>query len=340
MANKFSFFIMFYFFFSCSVKRSHNGLAGNTVLNHGLLHVQGSHIVDKDKKLVSLAGNSFFWSNPYWKGVKFYTKDVVRWLHKDWHTQIIRVPLAADPDVKDGYLYEPEVNLKAVERLVDAAIDEGIYVIIDWHSHHAEQNEAQAIAFFERMARQYGKYPNVMYEIYNEPLKVSWDTVVKPYAERVISAIRKIDPDNMIIVGSPHWSKDVDIVSENPITGYNNIAYTFHFYAGSNFDWLSKKMTKAIQNGLPLFVTEWGTVDANGDGKVHLEVVKMWMELLKKYQLSHCNWSVNDKTEGASILKPGASTKGGWTEKDLTPSGKLVRYYIRNWQNIVNQNKK
>ncbi len=322
--------------YSCAVCHNNIPQSESVVSKHGLLKVRGIHIVDKNNETVSLAGNSFFWSNPYWQGVKYYTPEVVRWLHRDWHTHIIRVPLAADPRVKDGYLYQPEVNLKAVERLINAAIDEGIYVIIDWHSQHAEKNEKEAIVFFEKMAHKYGKYPNVMYEIYNEPLKISWDTVIKPYAERVIKAIRKIDPDNMIIVGTPHWSQDVDVASKNPINGFNNIAYTLHFYAASHFEWLSKKMEKAIQNGLPLFVTEWGTVKANGDGRVHLESVGKWMQLMKKYKLNHCNWTVNDKTEGASILKPGASTKGGWTEKDLSPSGKLVREYIRNWQAILN----
>ena len=79
------------------------------------------------------------------------------------------------------------------------------------------------------MAKKYGKHPNIIYEIYNEPLKISWDTVIKPYAEKVIEAIRKIDKNNIIVVGTPHWSQDVDNASENPIKGYKNIAYTLHF---------------------------------------------------------------------------------------------------------------
>ena len=303
------------------------------VQKYGLIHVKDSLIVDKNNQPVSLAGNSFFWSNPYWKGVKFFKKEVVDWLVKDWHSQIIRVPMAADPTVKDSYIYQPKPNLKATETLINAAIDKGIYVIVDWHSQHAEKNEDKAIDFFKYIANKYGKHPNIIYEIYNEPLKVSWDTVVKPYAENVIKAIRKIDPDNLIIVGTPHWSQDVDIAADNPITDQKNIAYTLHFYAYSHLEWLQNKMEKTIQKGLPLFVTEWGTVKANGDGDVHHQSVQEWMNLLRKYRLSHCNWVVNDKVEGASILKPGASTQGGWKESDLTESGKLVREIIRNWGN-------
>jgi len=336
MPKRILFFIISVFilslFSTCSGSyQKHAKESGGIVKKYGLLQTKGNKIVDKNGQPVSLAGNSFFWSNPYWQGVKFFNKDVVRWLVKDWNTQIIRVPLAADPNVADSYLYEPEPNLKAVETLINAAIDEDIYVIIDWHSQHAEKNEVEAIAFFEKMAKKYGKYPNVMYEIYNEPLKVSWDTVVKPYAVNVIKAIRKYDPDNLIIVGTPHWSQDVDVASVNPISGYKNIAYTLHFYAGSHFEWLRNKMEKALQNGLPLFITEWGTVHAHGDGEMNIESVEKWMKLMKKHQLSHCNWAVNDKEEGASILKPGASIKGGWKDEDLTASGKLVKKYIKNW---------
>ncbi|MBQ4796798.1 cellulase family glycosylhydrolase, partial [Pectobacterium versatile] len=108
-----------------------------------------------------------------------------------------------------------------------------MYVIIDWHSHSAENNRSEAIRFFQDMARKYGNKPNVIYEIYNEPLQVSWSNTIKPYAEAVISAIRAIDPDNLIIVGTPSWSQNVDEASRDPING-KNIAYTLHFYAGTH----------------------------------------------------------------------------------------------------------
>lgn len=239
--------------------------------------------------------------------------------------------MAADPNIHDSYIFDPKSNEEKVDLIVNAAIDLGLYVIIDWHSQHAEDNEAEAVTFFTNMANKYGGYPNVIYEIYNEPLKVSWDKVIKPYSEKVIAAIRKIDPDNIIVVGTPHWSQDVDVVSENPIKGYKNIAYSLHFYAGSHHEWLLNKAQNAIDKGLPIVVTEWGTVNADGDGGVNYEYTKKWMEFCKKNNLTHCNWSVHDKEEGASILKFGASPEGHWSDDDLTESGQLVRDIIRNW---------
>ena len=310
---------------------SYNLNAQSPVETNGALSVKGNQIVNRNGKVVSFAGNSFFWSNTGWEGAAFYNKHAVKWLQDDWKATIVRCAMAADPEIEGGYLDDPKGNEKRVDRVVKAAIDLGLYVIIDWHSHHAEDNEAEAIDFFQKMAKKYGKQPNIIYEIYNEPLRISWDDVVKPYSERVIAAIRKIDPSNLIIVGTTTWSQDVDVASENPIKGYSNIAYTLHFYAGTHKEGLRKKAEVALNNGIALMVTEWGTVNANGDGGANVESVAAWMAFMKKHNLSHCNWAVDDKKEGASIVHPGANPKGKWKDSDLTESGKLTKSYIVNW---------
>ena len=101
---------------------------------------------------------------------------------------------------------------------------------------------------------------------------MSWDTV-KNYAIQVITAIRKYDPDNLIIVGSPHWDQDVNVAAANPVTGFKNIAYSFHFYASdpNHQDGLRTKGDIAISKGLPLFVTEWGVAEASGNGVFDLK---------------------------------------------------------------------
>jgi len=38
-------------------------------------------------------------------------------------------------------------------------------VIIDWHDDNADRQREQAQAFFEEMARNWGKHPNVIYEL-------------------------------------------------------------------------------------------------------------------------------------------------------------------------------
>ena len=295
----------------------------------GHLSVNGNKIVDQNNNVVSFAGNSFFWSNTGFGAENFYNSNAVDWLQEDWGATIVRAAMGVDEF--GGFLSDRNGNRGRVETIVDAAIANDMYVIIDWHSHHAENFRSEAISFFEDMARKYGDHPNVIYEIYNEPLRVSWSQTLKPYSEAVIRAIRAIDPDNLIIVGTPFFSQEVDVASRDPIRGFDNIAYTLHFYAGTHGDSLRQRARTALNNGIALMVTEWGTVNANGDGGVAEASTREWMDFLRENDISHLNWSVHDKNEGASILRPGANSRGGWSDNDLTSSGRFVRDIVRNW---------
>lgn len=282
----------------------------------------------------SLSGNSLFWSNTGWGGAKFYNAQSVAWLKSDWKSTLVRAAMGVDDT--GGYLTD-SYNKTLVTTVVDAAIANNMYVIIDWHSHHADQYQAQSIAFFKEMATKYGNSNNVIYEIYNEPLQVSWSGVIKPYATAVIAAIRAIDPDNLIVVGTPSWSQDVDVAANDPITGYANIAYTLHFYAGTHGQYLRDKASTALSKGIPLFVTEWGSVNADGGGAVATAETNSWVSFMKTNNISNANWALNDKAEGASALVAGASANGGWTSAQLTASGSFVKSIISGWAS-TNQN--
>ncbi len=300
----------------------------------------------------SIAGPSLFWSNTGWNAERFYNAELVAYVKEQWDARLIRAAMGVDPTVagfggapepSGGYLDNTtpgngEFQKSMVTTVVDAAIANDMYVIIDWHTHHAEDFTEEAVAFFSEMSARYGDFNNVIYEIYNEPLRVSWSGVIKPYAERVISAIRANDPDNLIIVGTPNWSQDVDVASQDPITGWNNIAYTLHFYANTHYAWkpaeeggLIPKAQTALNNGIALFVTEWGSVEASGDGGVNYDSTNQWMDFLRSNNISHANWALNDKVEGASALTPGASATGGWNDGNLTESGRQVRDLIKGW---------
>ena len=142
--------------------------------------VSGTQIVDESGSPVSFAGSSLFWSNTGFGAEEFYNENVVDWIQQDWSSTIVRAAMGVDE--YGGYLSDPAGNENRVTTVVDAAIANGMYVIIDWHSHHAEDYRDDAIDFFREMAQRYGDTPNVIYEIYNEPLSVSWSNTIKPYA--------------------------------------------------------------------------------------------------------------------------------------------------------------
>lgn len=281
------------------------------------LQVHGNKVFPGNRQ-VNLCGNSLFWSNSGWGGEKFYNDASITDLKNNWQAGIVRAAMGVEEP--GGYLSEPQANLARVEAVVNAAIKADMYVIIDWHSSHAESYQKEAIAFFQDMAARYGQYPNVIYEIYNEPLSVSWENTIKPYAAAVISAIREKDPDNLIIVGTPEWSQDVDVAAQSPLDG-KNIAYTFHFYAGTHGQPFREKVLTALQRGLPVFVTEWGTVNADGNGPVNAQETAAWTAFLNTHQVSYVNWAYNDKAEGASTFLPGTH--------DLSDSGKTVMDIVR-----------
>jgi aryl-phospho-beta-D-glucosidase BglC (GH1 family) len=303
------------------------------VATHGALAVRGNQIVNSKGEPVSLAGPSLFWSNTGWGGERFYNAAVVSHVQKHWNASLIRAAMGVE--APGGYINDRVGNMARVTAVVDAAIAQGMYVIIDWHSHRAELQPEAAIDFFGTMARKYGHAPNVIYEIYNEPLEgTDWSATVKPYSERIVAAIREIDPDNLIVVGTQRWSQDVDKAAADPLPGVRNVAYSLHFYAGSHGEALRAKAQAALDKGLALMVTEWGAVNANGDGDVATEETTRWMKFLRAHQLSHCNWALNDKRESASALLPGTSPDGRWSDSALTPSGRLARDIVRTWDKV------
>ncbi len=308
--------------FSSSNSSTSSSSPSTWVEKYGRLRVSGNRIVDKNGNPVQLRGMSLFWSNPGWGGEKFYNSSVVNNLADTWNANIIRAAMGVE---NGGYLTTPATEKQKVKTVVEAAIAKGIYVIIDWHAHDVHTTEA--VSFFSEMAQLYKDYDNVIFEIFNEPDYESWATV-KQYALQVIQAIRNKGANQIIVVGTPTWSQDVDIAANDPITGYSNIAYTLHFYAGTHKQFLRDKAVTAMNKGLALFVTEWGTCDASGNGGLDLTESQVWINFMDQYKLSWCNWSLNDKAETASALVPGASTTGPWPDSQLTSSGNFVKSKI------------
>ena len=299
----------------------------NWVERNGALKVVGGKILNRKNIEPQLRGVSLSWS--IWGGKKYYNQDVVNWLKSDFNINLLRVSMAVQPD--NGYLQDPLGQEKLITETVDAAIKRNLYVLLDWHDHHADEHLDQSKMFFAKMAKRYGGKPNIIYEIFNEPEKIAWQTV-KDYAIQVIAEIRKYDAENVIVVGSPHWDQDIDVVAKDPIKGFSNIAYSFHFYASepSHQEVLMRRADDAITAGLPIFVTEWGVGEANGDGVFDTSKTNKWFSWMEKNKLSWANWNITDKKETTALLTPGASPKGEWKPEMLSPAGKYIRTKLRN----------
>jgi len=297
---------------------------GQGVKEHGQLSVKGTRLTDKKGQHVMLRGMSFGWHS-FWP--RFYNAGAVKWLKNDWHANVVRAAMGIETGSQGLTYKENPADSKAkIKAVVDAAIKENIYVIIDWHSHNINLEEAKA--FFDEMSETYGKHPNVIYEIFNEPDDESWPDV-KAYSEAVIKVIRKNDPDNIILVGCPHWDQDIHLPAADPIKGYSNLMYTVHFYAATHKQELRDRTDAALKKGLPVFISECAGMEATGDGPLNTEEWQRWIDWMEARGLNWITWSVSDKDETCSVLQKSAASDGNWKQSDLKESGIKTREYLR-----------
>jgi endoglucanase len=294
------------------------------VKHHGQLRVEGTQLTDQNNNPIVLRGMSFGWHSMW---PRFYNEKAVSWLKKDFHCNVVRAAMGIELG-KMSYLKDPVFSKEKIEAVVNGAIKSDIYVIIDWHSHNINLKEASD--FFNEMSKKYAKYPNIIYEIFNEPDQESWPEI-KTYAEEVIKVIRKNDPDNIILVGSPHWDQDVNLPAADPIKGYANIMYTMHFYAGTHGKELRDRTDEALRKGLPIFISESAGMEATGDGPLNIKAWQEYIDWMENRKLSWITWSVSDKDETCSILKKSAKSEGKWKEEDLKESGIRVREFLRKY---------
>ena len=297
--------------------------------NHGKLHVSGAYLCDEHDQKYQLYGMSTHGINFGPDFSRYVNKDAFQTLRDDWNTNCIRLVLY--PKGYGGYCAGG--NQAELKQLICDGIEYatklGMYVLVDWHVHNYNPKETQteAITFLGEISAKYKNYGNILYEICNEPTGSPWSSAIKPYAQAVIPAIRNNAPDAVIIVGTNNWSQDLDEAWADKLD-FANVMYTFHFYAGSHSN-LKSRVENVIKSGMPVFITEFGTCDASGDGGFNATESESWFTLIKKYNISHMNWSLCNKGETASAISTGCSKTSDWAESDLTESGKLIFNHFR-----------
>lgn len=294
------------------------------------LHVEGTSLMNEKGEHVQLQGISTLglaWFPQYVDEATFKTfKD-------DWGINVVRLAMYTQED--GGYCVGDDANRQKLKDLIDkgvnAATDLGLYVIIDWHilsDGNPLTHEDQAIPFFDEMSKKYASYDNVIYEICNEPNGSNWSSEIRPYAEKIIPVIRKNAPDSVIIVGTNTWSQDVDDVISDPINE-KNLVYTVHFYAATHKENIRNKAQKALDAGIPVFVSECSICDASGNGGLDKASADEWKNFINENGISFIEWSLSNKNESSAILVPSCTKTSGFTDSDYTDSAKYYRQWMR-----------
>ncbi|WBB53444.1 cellulase family glycosylhydrolase [Verrucosispora sp. WMMD573] len=303
---------------------------------NGQLRVCGVNLCNQYGRPIQLRGMSSH--GIQWFG-NCYNPASLDALATDWRADLFRIAMYVQ---EQGYETDPAGFTNRVNSLVEEATRRGMYAMIDFHTltpGDPMYNLERAKTFFATVSARHAAKNNVIYEITNEPNGVGWSTI-KNYAEQVIPVIRANDPDAVIIVGTRAWSSlgvsegatHSEIVN-NPVNA-SNIMYAFHFYAASHKDNYRAEVERAAAR-LPLFVTEFGTVDYTGDGGVDLASSTQWLDLLDRLKIGYANWTFSDKAEGSAALRPGTCNGSNYTGTSmLTASGVFMRDRIRTPDNF------
>lgn len=307
----------------CVATASMGTLANTPVQQHGALEVKGQYLVDQHNNKVQLRGVSFGWHN-WWH--RYFNEGAVARVAQEWKATIVRCSIGLNLD-DNSYDKNPDLAYATVDSMVNAAVQHGIYVLIDFHSHKNKLKLAKE--FFSVVTKKYGKLPNVLFEIWNEPEEVQWSEI-KDYANALIPVIRKNAPNSIIIVPTPKWDQLVDLAADDPITGFSNIMYSVHYYSATHTDWNRQKVLYAINKGLPIFFSETGGMVHTGDGVFDMQSWEEWLKIAREHSISWIAWSISDKVESCSMLTPGTPANGReWKECNLQPWAVLVRHYLQ-----------
>lgn len=328
---------------------------------YGALHTSGNKIIGaKNNQQAMLRGVSLFWSDA--TGASYYNPNVISWVVDNFKIDVFRFAMGIEyydsnggtkNAVDGGYKTNPEGQLSMIDKMVQTAIENDVYIIIDWHSHRAHQETTIAKDFFQKVSLKYKDVPNVIYEIYNEPVSGSggnWDAI-KNYANQVVPGIRA-NTQNLVIVGTPNWSQHPEQGAQSPIAS-TNIAYVLHFYASSHSKGsYGGHVTSALNAGYPVFISEWGTTNADGDGEPNASATNEWTQFMDQNNIPNCNWSlrqqtsdVDKKSEKSAIFAGDKSliTAAALDAATLTSSGSIIKSYLtknaRSWADSVTKGK-
>ncbi|MEY8320680.1 glycoside hydrolase family 5 protein [Lachnospiraceae bacterium 46-61] len=293
----------------------------NTANTISALSVKGNQIVDENGAPIQLKGISTH-------GIAWFPDYINEYCFKElkqkWGINVIRIAMYTAES--GGYCTDgnKEYLKNLVKKGVDCATKCDMYVIIDWHilsDGNPNTYIEESKAFFDEMSKKYCNQKNIIYEICNEPNgNISWNDI-KQYAEQIITVIRKNDPNNIILVGTPNWSQSVDKAAENRIKDFNNIMYTLHFYAATHKQELRNTMKNALEQCLPIFVSEYGICDASGTGQIDIQQSNEWIQFLNQNHISYVMWNISNKAESSAILKSDCKKTSGFTQNDITDTG-------------------
>jgi aryl-phospho-beta-D-glucosidase BglC (GH1 family) len=307
--------LCFLIFTGCGVTKKSTSDKGSPLPQSGLsaLSVQGNRIVNTTGTPIILRGINAIDPLKHsrditnWQGAGAFAEPYFAAM-ASWKANVVRLPVHPE-----AWRVSPAAeSLAVLDQAIGWAKKHQMYTIIDLHSIgliHRNEYEIttynnyttslnEVIAYWQTIAAHYKNEPAVAaYEIFNEPTNLSFPTQMSDWAswkndaETIISAIRAIDPQKIIIVGGLQWAYDLSPVAANPISD-TNIVYATHVYPGSNYNRSWDEAFGDLSSIYPVIATEIGYTPGSNAEPYGENRYPLYTNLLKNYFLSkNISWT-------------------------------------------------
>jgi endoglucanase len=238
----------------------------------GKFHSQ-TYIMDALTQMTSKEDAEHFRDSVY---LHYISESDIKKIHEA-HMNVVRVPFnnrifdeAAEPSEYKG------IGWRVLDSLLGWCKKYGVYAILDMHAApggqspyfiadpgkitlwKSEENKKRTIALWKAIAERYKNNPAVGgYDLLNEPIPGKKPDLPALY-NRIIAAIREVDPNHLVILEGANFAKDFSMFTELPT---QNMAFSFHFYnwfGGNPVKKMKPYTDLSTRLNVPLWCGEWG----------------------------------------------------------------------------------
>ena len=261
---------------------------------------------------------------------------------KGWHANLIRLPLAQDrwfgkaPEQTDG----GAAYRALVRQLVDFCAANDAYLILDlhwsdageWGKNIGQHNlpDQNSITFWKDVATAYANNAAVLFDLYNEPTRITWDQWLKggPMTETdrktnvtvtyesvgmaaLVQTVRSTGAKNLIVASGINWAYEVGGILEGRQLADpdgQGIVYAVHPYphafAGIGRETVTQWAARmeAFGQKLPVLVLEFGSDET------------LWR--------FPPDWNYSDEKWVRELLGVLESSRWGWTAWSFHPGAR------------------
>jgi endoglucanase len=274
-----------------------------------------------------------------------------------WHANVVRIATNQDFWLSGAALYDPGYA-STIQNAVTEAEQAGLDVILDLHwsdrgdltiataggnlpsgaqandtkgyNNQQPMADVNSVEFWKEVATQFKGDGHVLFELYNEPNSVTWDTwlnggLYQDYQvhgmQELYETVRGTGANNLVVVGGLDWAYDLSGVATHPVNGFN-VMYATHPYEPKS-NWSTAFEYLLTGNVAPVIATEFGDHTAKCTGAWDQKLIALAAE--PTVQMSWTAWAWYPGVPSCSF----PALISDWSY-DLTVQGQAVHDALAN----------